>query len=168
MSLKEAARKQAISLLQEVKLLPKDDELQSLIEAEHPDWDTAAVQAEIAQRKQAILNRYPHELSGGQIQRVMIAMAISCNPALLIADEPTTALDVTVQATILDLLRELRDSRGMSLIFITHDLGIIAEIADQVAVMYQGNIVETGSVWEIFSNPQHPYTKGLAGLSPQT
>jgi len=164
---KEAARKQAISLLQEVKLLPKDDELQSLIEAEHPDWDTAAVQAEIAQRKQAILNRYPHELSGGQIQRVMIAMAISCNPALLIADEPTTALDVTVQATILDLLRELRDSRGMSLIFITHDLGIIAEIADQVAVMYQGNIVETGSVWEIFSNPQHPYTKGLLACRPK-
>jgi peptide/nickel transport system ATP-binding protein len=164
---KEAARKQAISLLQEVKLLPKDDELQSLIEAEHPDWDAAAVQSEMAQRKQAILNRYPHELSGGQIQRVMIAMAISCNPALLIADEPTTALDVTVQATILDLLRELRDSRGMSLIFITHDLGIIAEIADHVAVMYQGNIVETGSVWEIFSNPQHPYTKGLLACRPK-
>jgi peptide/nickel transport system ATP-binding protein len=94
-------------------------------------------------------------------------MAISCNPALLIADEPTTALDVTVQATILDLLRELRDRRGMSLIFITHDLGIIAEIADQVAVMYQGKIVEAGPVWDIFSTPQHPYTKGLLACRPR-
>ena len=164
---KEEAQKQAIALLQEVKLLPKDDELHALIETEHPGWDANAVQSEIEQRKQAILNRYPHELSGGQIQRVMIAMSISCNPALLIADEPTTALDVTVQATILDLLRELRDSRGMSLIFITHDLGIIAEIADHVAVMYQGNIVESGSVWKIFSNPQHPYTKGLLACRPK-
>ncbi|NJO66308.1 MAG: ABC transporter ATP-binding protein [Leptolyngbyaceae cyanobacterium RM1_405_57] len=97
----------------------------------------------------------------------MIAMAISCNPSLLIADEPTTALDVTVQATILDLLRELRDRRGMSMIFITHDLSIIAEIADTVAVMYQGKIVECGSVWQIYSNPQHPYTKGLLTCRPQ-
>ena len=164
---KEDAQKQAIGLLQEVKLLPRDNELQTQIEAEHPGWSPAEVQAEIDRRKQTILNRYPHELSGGQIQRVMIAMAISCNPSLLIADEPTTALDVTVQATILDLLRELRDSRGMSLIFITHDLGIIAEIADQVAVMYQGNIVESGSVWDIFSNPQHPYTKGLLACRPK-
>lgn len=164
---KAAARQQAIALLQEVKLLPKDEPLQALIEAEHPDWDSPAVQAEMDRRKQAMLNRYPHELSGGQIQRVMIAMAISCNPSLLIADEPTTALDVTVQATILDLLRELRDSRGMSLIFITHDLGIIAEIADQVAVMYQGSVVEAGSVWDIFSNPQHPYTKGLLACRPK-
>jgi len=164
---KEEAQKQAISLLQEVKLLPKDDELQALIKTENPGWDTGAIQSEIDRRKQAILNRYPHELSGGQIQRVMIAMAISCNPSLLIADEPTTALDVTVQATILDLLRELRDSRGMSLIFITHDLGIIAEIADHVAVMYQGNIVESGPVWDIFSNPQHPYTKGLLACRPK-
>jgi peptide/nickel transport system ATP-binding protein len=120
----------------------------------------------VARRKQAILNRYPHELSGGQIQRVMIAMAIACDPTLLIADEPTTALDVTVQAQIFDLLRELRDRRGMSMIFITHDLGIIAEIADQVAVMYQGQIVETGSVWDIFAQPQHPYTKGLLACRP--
>jgi peptide/nickel transport system ATP-binding protein len=164
---KEEAQKQAISLLQEVKLLPRDDELKTQIEADYPGWNAAEVQAEVDRRKQAILNRYPHELSGGQIQRVMIAMAISCNPSLLIADEPTTALDVTVQATILDLLRELRDSRGMSLIFITHDLGIIAEIADQVAVMYQGKIVESGSVWDIFSNPQHPYTKGLLACRPK-
>jgi peptide/nickel transport system ATP-binding protein len=164
---KQEAQKQAIALLQEVKLLPKDDELQSLIEIEYPDWDVSAVHTELDRRKQAILNRYPHELSGGQIQRVMIAMAISCNPSLLIADEPTTALDVTVQATILDLLRELRDSRGMSLIFITPDLGIIAEIADHVAVMYQGYIVESGPVWDIFSSPQHPYTKGLLACRPK-
>jgi len=117
-------------------------------------------------QKQAMLDRYPHELSGGQIQRVMIAMAISCNPTLLIADEPTTALDVTVQATILALLRELRDSRGMAMIFITHDLGVIAEIGDTVAVMYRGKIVECGAIEQIFSNPQHPYTKGLLACRP--
>ena len=162
---KEVARQEAIARLQEVKLLPSDAELQAALEAE--GLSGLELQKEIRQRKQAILDRYPHELSGGQIQRVMIAMAISCNPELLIADEPTTALDVTVQATILDLLRELRDSRGMSLIFITHDLGIIAEIADQVAVMYQGKIMESGSVWDIFSNPQHPYTKGLLACRPR-
>lgn len=164
---KEEARQQAIARLQEVKLLPSDGVLREQILATSPHLQEANLAEAIAQRHQAILNRYPHELSGGQIQRVMIAMAISGNPDLLIADEPTTALDVTVQATILDLLRELRDRRGMSLIFITHDLGIIAEIADQVAVMYQGQIVETGSVWEIFSNPQHPYTKGLLACRPR-
>jgi peptide/nickel transport system ATP-binding protein len=97
----------------------------------------------------------------------MIAMAISCNPSVLIADEPTTALDVTVQATILELMRELRDRRGMSMLFITHDLGVIGEIADWVAVMFQGKIVEYGPVLEIFSNPQHPYTKGLLACRPQ-
>jgi len=164
---KEVARQQAIARLTEVKLLPTVAELRAMILEDFPNLDPNALQADIAQRQQAILERYPHELSGGQIQRVMIAMAISCNPALLIADEPTTALDVTVQATILDLLRELRDRRGMSLIFITHDLGIIAEIADQVAVMYQGEIVETGSVFDIFAHPQHPYTKGLLACRPQ-
>lgn len=164
---KEEARQQAIARLQEVKLLPSDDILRDQILATSPQMPEASLAEVITQRQQAILNRYPHELSGGQIQRVMIAMAISGNPDLLIADEPTTALDVTVQATILDLLRELRDRRGMSLIFITHDLGIIAEIADQVAVMYQGQIVETGSVWDIFSNPQHPYTKGLLACRPR-
>ncbi|HIK43603.1 MAG TPA: ABC transporter ATP-binding protein [Leptolyngbyaceae cyanobacterium M65_K2018_010] len=164
---KEEARRQAIARLQEVKLIPADALLRQELQASHPDWGEAALVEAINQRHQALLNRYPHELSGGQIQRVMIAMAISCNPALLIADEPTTALDVTVQATILDLLRELRDRRGMSLIFITHDLGIIAEIADQVAVMYQGSIVEAGPVWDIFSNPQHPYTKGLLACRPR-
>jgi peptide/nickel transport system ATP-binding protein len=164
---KEAAQRQAIASLQEVKLLPTDDRLRATIQAERPTLDADSLQEEVDRRQQAMLNRYPHELSGGQIQRVMIAMAISCNPALLIADEPTTALDVTVQATILDLLRELRDRRGMSLIFITHDLGIIAEIADQVAVMYQGKIVEAGPVWDIFAQPQHPYTKGLLACRPR-
>ncbi len=110
---------------------------------------------------------YPHEMSGGQRQRVMIAMALSCNPKLLIADEPTTALDVTIQAQILDLLRHLRDNRDMSILFISHDLGVIAEIADYVAVMYRGKIVEYNSLLEIFSNPKHPYTKGLLACRPK-
>ncbi|NJO11892.1 MAG: ABC transporter ATP-binding protein, partial [Leptolyngbyaceae cyanobacterium SL_1_1] len=162
---KNAARAQAAARLQEVKLLPDDDALRQML-AEQGLSDRQISQ-ETDRRKQTLLNRYPHELSGGQLQRVMIAMAIACNPSVLIADEPTTALDVTVQATIVDLLRELRDRRGMSLIFITHDLGLIAEIADRVVVMYQGKILESGSVWEIFSNPQHPYTKGLLACRPQ-
>jgi peptide/nickel transport system ATP-binding protein len=113
------------------------------------------------------IDMYPHELSGGQQQRVMIAMALSCNPKLLIADEPTTALDVTIQAQILDLLRRLRDTRRMSILFITHDLGLISEIADEVAVMYRGRIVERGTVLQIFENPQHPYTKGLLACRPR-
>jgi len=166
------ARRRAMNLLQEVKLLPSDQVLeQNALEMWRKDSEIQPSEKQIMQwvnrQKHAILERYPHELSGGQIQRVMIAMAICCNPSLLIADEPTTALDVTVQATILDLLRELRDRRGMSIVFITHDLGIIAEIADSVAVMYQGKIVEYGSVWQIFSNPQHPYTKGLLACRPQ-
>ena len=119
-------------------------------------------------KKLSWLERYPHQLSGGQLQRVMIAIAISCNPTLLIADEPTTALDVTVQATILELLQELRDRRGMAMIFITHDLGIIAEIADVVAVMYKGKIVESKPILELFQNPTHPYTKSSASLSAAT
>lgn len=109
---------------------------------------------------------YPHQLSGGQKQRVMIAMAMSCNPGILIADEPTTALDVTVQKTILDLMSDLKEKINSSVIFITHDLGVIAEIADRVIVMYRGKIVEQGSVLEIFENPQHPYTKGLLACRP--
>lgn len=113
-----------------------------------------------------LLHRYPHELSGGQKQRVMIAMAISCQPRLLIADEPTTALDVTVQKAILELLKELQQQTGMSVVFITHDLGVIAEIADEVVVMYKGRIVEQGKVEEIFRHPRHPYTKGLLACRP--
>src|SRR4051812_15761207 len=115
---------------------------------------------------QRILDAYPHQLSGGQKQRVMIAMAMSCNPAILIADEPTTALDVTVQATILDLMAKLKGEIDSSIMFITHDLGVIAEIADRVLVMYKGKIVEQGTVLEIFGNPQHPYTKSLLACRP--
>jgi peptide/nickel transport system ATP-binding protein len=113
------------------------------------------------------VDMYPHELSGGQQQRVMIAMALSCNPKLLIADEPTTALDVTIQAQILDLLRSLRDTRRMSILFISHDLGVISEIADEVAVMYRGRVVEHGTILDIFERPQHPYTKGLLACRPR-
>jgi peptide/nickel transport system ATP-binding protein len=114
----------------------------------------------------AIISRYPHELSGGQKQRVMIAMAISCNPALLIADEPTTALDVTVQKTILELLKELQVQNNMGVILITHDLGVVADIADKIIVMYKGEIVEQGLTKEVLSQPQHPYTKALLACRP--
>jgi oligopeptide/dipeptide ABC transporter ATP-binding protein len=110
---------------------------------------------------------YPHQFSGGMRQRAMIAMALACNPKLLIADEPTTALDVTIQAQILDLLRELQAETGMSILMITHDLGIIAEIADEVAVMYASQIVERASVQELFTNPKHPYTIGLFESRPE-
>ncbi|CAL1520388.1 ABC transporter ATP-binding protein [Chitinophaga sp. MM2321] len=135
---RKAARIQAITLFEKVKL---------------PDPAT-------------IMDRYPHELSGGQKQRVMIAMAISCSPRLLIADEPTTALDVTVQKTILALLKELQQQMDMSVLFITHDLGVVAEIAERVVVMYKGAIVEEGKVQEVFLRPQHPYTKGLLACRP--
>ncbi|MBS1636765.1 MAG: ABC transporter ATP-binding protein [Bacteroidetes bacterium] len=113
-----------------------------------------------------IFRVYPHQISGGQKQRVMIAMAMSCNPSILIADEPTTALDVTVQKTILDLMLKLQKEHEMGIMFITHDLGVIAELADHVMVMYKGKVVEQGSVYEIFSNPKHPYTKGLLACRP--
>ncbi|MEJ5995343.1 ABC transporter ATP-binding protein [Pedobacter sp. Du54] len=117
-------------------------------------------------RPDHIFESYPHQLSGGQKQRVMIAMALSCNPELLIADEPTTALDVTVQKTILDLLLRLKDERHMGMIFISHDLGVMSEIADELLVMYKGEIVEQGSAKQLFENPQHPYTKGLLACRP--
>jgi len=115
---------------------------------------------------QRIFNVYPHQISGGQKQRVMIAMAMSCNPRVLIADEPTTALDVTVQKTILDLMLKLQSQSDMGIMFITHDLGVIAELADKVMVMYKGKVVEQGPVLEIFSNPKHPYTKSLLACRP--
>jgi len=135
---KEAARERVISLFQQV-MLP---------------------------RPEAIYDSYPHELSGGQKQRVMIAMAIACHPQLLIADEPTTALDVTVQLEILKLLRKLQDETRMGIIFITHDLGVVAEIADDVAVMHNGEILERGTVSDIMNHPQHPYTRGLLACRP--
>ena len=113
------------------------------------------------------LDEYPHQLSGGLRQRVMIAMALSCNPSVLICDEPTTALDVTIQAQILSLLGRLQRELGMSIIMITHDLGVIAEIADDVAVMYAGHVVEHGHLWHIYKNPKHPYTQGLLAATPK-
>jgi oligopeptide/dipeptide ABC transporter ATP-binding protein len=112
------------------------------------------------------MNDFPHRLSGGMNQRVVIAMAIACAPRLLIADEPTTALDVTIQAQILDLLRTLQRDSGMGLVMITHDLGVVAEMADRVAVMYAGRIVEQATTDALFAEPQHPYTRGLMGATP--
>src|SRR5215212_9632305 len=109
------------------------------------------------------IDNYPFEFSGGMRQRVMIALALSCNPSVLIADEPTTALDVTIQAQILQRMRELRDETGAAIILVTHDLGVVADIADRIAVMYSGRIVEEGTLDEIFYDPQHPYTWGLLG-----
>ena len=141
--------------------------------------DAAAGRAELKERAIEALRRvripsperrfaeYPHQLSGGMRQRVMIAMALVCKPRLLIADEPTTALDVTVQAQILDLLRDLQGETGMSVILITHDLGVVAEMADEVAVMYAGRVVERGTTKDIFEDPQHPYTIGLLGSIPR-
>jgi peptide/nickel transport system ATP-binding protein len=113
------------------------------------------------------IDEYPHKLSGGMRQRVMIAMALACEPQLLIADEPTTALDVTIQAQVLDLMRTLREEMGTAIILITHDLGVIAELADEVVVMYSGRIVERASVQRLFAQPQHPYTIGLLGSIPK-
>lgn len=113
------------------------------------------------------VHEYPHQMSGGMRQRVMIAMALSCNPSILIADEPTTALDVTIQAQILDLLRDIQKRRNMSILLITHDLGVVAEVADEVCVMYAGKIVERAEVTELFKNPLHPYTQGLFRSIPR-
>jgi peptide/nickel transport system ATP-binding protein len=112
------------------------------------------------------LDDYPHQMSGGMRQRVMIAMALVCRPALLIADEPTTALDVTIQAQILDLLKRLQGEFGMSILFITHNMGVVAEIADEVAVMYAGEVLEQAEVRSLFAKPRHPYTSGLLASIP--
>jgi len=117
-------------------------------------------------RAEEIMTSYPHELSGGMRQRIMIAMALSCDPKLLIADEPTTALDVTIQAQILDLLRKIKKERNMALMLITHDLGIVAEMADYVIVMYAGKVIEEAPVKDLFKNPKHPYTRGLLHSKP--
>jgi peptide/nickel transport system ATP-binding protein len=130
------------------------------------DWAEKIIREVGIPDAKGILKRFPHELSGGMRQRVMIAMALSCNPALLIADEPTTALDVTIQAQILDLMKDLKKRFKTSILIITHDLGIIAEICDRIAVMYSGNIVEYATAEALFKSPRHPYTKGLMGAIP--
>ena len=140
----------------------------------HRDWAKDVAEEKVVEmlervgipdpRRRALA--YPHELSGGMAQRVMIAMALACEPELLIADEPTTALDVTIQAQILDLMRELQASEGTAVVLITHDLGVVAEMADRVAVMYAGQIVEEADVRSLFREPLHPYTRGLLGAIP--
>ena len=115
---------------------------------------------------EAVVKMYPHELSGGMRQRVMIAMMMACEPRLLIADEPTTALDVTIQSQIVELMKDLRNRKGTSILLITHDIGLVAEMCDRMGVMYAGRVVEQASVEEIFANPRHAYTKGLMASSP--
>lgn len=140
----------------------------------HTDMDRAARRARVLELLQMVgipaadrrIDEYPHQLSGGMRQRVMIAMALACSPQVLIADEPTTALDVTIQAQILDLLRDLQKRLGMAIILITHDLGVVAEMADDVMVMYAGKVVEQGRVREVFKNPRMPYTQGLLKSIP--
>ena len=135
----------------------------------HKDaWDKAVELLELVgiRNPEASANNYPHQFSGGMRQRVMIALSLACKPDILIADEPTTALDVTIQSQILDLIDELKEKMGTSVIFITHDLGVVAHVADRVAVMYAGKIVEYGTAEEIFYNPQHPYTWGLICSMP--
>ena len=149
-------------------------QLNEVLELHYPDWDKAKVKARTIEmlnmvgiaNAEGVYNMYPHELSGGMRQRVCIAMALACSPKLIIADEPTTALDVTIQAQILDLLRNLKDQINSSIMLITHDLGVIAEMADYVVVMYAGRIVEKGTVHDIFKNPSHPYTIGLMNSKP--
>jgi peptide/nickel transport system ATP-binding protein len=164
---KADARQYAIARLQEVRLIPSTDEIVEDFTRDYPKESELKFLKYRDNRYQQILDRYPHQLSGGQLQRVTIAMAISCDPTLLIADEPTTALDVTVQAEILALLRELQVTRQMSTIFISHDLGVIAQIADIVAVMYRGKIVECLPARDLFINAEHPYTKALLACRPQ-
>ena len=149
-------------------------QLNEVLELHYPDWTEEQVKARTIEmlkmvgiaNSEGVYMMYPHELSGGMRQRVMIAMALACDPKLIIADEPTTALDVTIQAQILDLLRTLKDRINSSIMLITHDLGVIAEMADYVVVMYSGRIVERGTASEVFHNPCHPYTIGLMASKP--
>ncbi len=149
------------------------NQLCECITLHNPDMKKADVEARALEtlelvgiKREGILNNYPHELSGGMRQRVVIAMALACNPQLIIADEPTTALDVTIQAQILDLLRDLKDKINASIMLITHDLGVVAEMADYVVVMYAGRVVEQGTADDIFHHPAHPYTIGLMKSKP--
>ena len=132
-------------------------------------WDKAVEMLKLTgvPRVERMMKEYPFQLSGGQRQRVMIAMALVCKPKILIADEPTTALDVTIQAQILDLMENLKQKTGTSILFITHDLGVVAEVCDDVVVMYSGRVVEKGDVWSIFASPSHQYSKGLLAYIPK-
>ena len=149
-------------------------QVNEVLELHHPEMSEEQVKARTLEmlelvgiaNKEGVYNMYPHELSGGMRQRVMIAMALACNPKVIIADEPTTALDVTIQAQILDLLRQLKDKINSSIMLITHDLGVIAEMADYVVVMYAGRVVEKGTADDIFYHPAHPYTIGLMASKP--
>jgi len=148
---------QIVETLREHELLSKNEAYKKAIEL---------IRKVGIARADEIVHSYPHELSGGMLQRIMIAVALSCNPKLLIADEPTTALDVTIQAQILDLLRQIKEEFKTSILLITHDLGVVAEMADYVVVMYGGKVIEEAPVLEIFQNPKHPYTKGLLKSKP--
>jgi len=148
---------QIVETLREHELLSKNEAYKKAIEL---------IRKVGIARADEIVHSYPHELSGGVLQRIMIAVALSCNPKLLIADEPTTALDVTIQAQILDLLRQVKEEFKTSILLITHDLGVVAEMADYVVVMYGGKVIEEAPVLEIFQNPKHPYTKGLLKSKP--
>lgn len=148
---------QIVETLREHELLSKNEAYKKAIEL---------IRKVGIARANEIVHSYPHELSGGMLQRIMIAVALSCNPKLLIADEPTTALDVTIQAQILDLLRQVKEEFKTSILLITHDLGVVAEMADYVVVMYGGKVIEEAPVREIFQNPKHPYTKGLLKSKP--
>ncbi|HGH7181902.1 TPA: ABC transporter ATP-binding protein [Bacillus luti] len=148
---------QIVETLREHELLSKNEAYKKTIEL---------IRKVGIARADEIVHSYPHELSGGMLQRIMIAVALSCNPKLLIADEPTTALDVTIQAQILDLLRQIKEEFKTSILLITHDLGVVAEMADYVVVMYGGKVIEEAPVLEIFQNPKHPYTKGLLKSKP--
>ena len=148
---------QIVETLREHELLSKNEAYKKAIEL---------IRKVGIARADEIVHSYPHELSGGMLQRIMIAVALSCNPKLLIADEPTTALDVTIQAQILDLLRQIKKEFKTSILLITHDLGVVAEMADYVVVMYGGKVIEEAPVLEIFQNPKHPYTKGLLKSKP--
>ena len=148
---------QIVETLREHELLSKNEAYKKAIEL---------IRKVGIARADEIVHSYPHELSGGMLQRIMIAVALSCNPKLLIADEPTTALDVTIQAQILDLLRPVKEEFKTSILLITHDLGVVAEMADYVVVMYGGKVIEEAPVLEIFQNPKHPYTKGLLKSKP--
>ena len=149
-------------------------QIEEVLKLHYPDWDKEKVKARTIEmlemvgiaNAEGVYRMYPHELSGGMRQRICIAMVLACSPRLIIADEPTTALDVTIQAQILDLLRHLKDRINSSIMLITHDLGVIAEMADYVVVMYAGRIVEKGTVHDIFKNPSHPYTIGLMNSKP--